>query len=181
MSMFLAALLVASTGTPSTPAPSTGITIGPTLHRFQDDFGFGLAVGSPTFLHDTLRVTLGGGLAYYPYAADADGEQTWERYGTVRLVLEGGHRAPGSPVRVYGFGGPIVHLVPDSLDDDAVAIGGIGGFGFEYFFQYDGHDGPVSYFVELGGVGGAFRADAQPGRPVIGNGFVATVGFRWEP
>ena len=179
--MLLAALLVATTATATASPVHTGWTVGPTLARHQDDFGYGLAVGTPTFLNDSLRLTLGGGLAYYPYAADADGEQTWARYGTVRLVIEGGHRAPGSAVRLYGFGGPIVHLVPEALDDDVASLGGIGGFGFEYFFQYDGHDGPVSYYMELGGVGGSFRADAQPGNPLIGNGFVANVGFRWAP
>jgi hypothetical protein len=41
------------------------------------------------------------------------------------------------------------------------------------------HDGPVSYFTELGGTGTGARADKLPGAPMLANGFNVTVGFRW--
>jgi hypothetical protein len=156
-----------------------GWAIGYTLHRFQDDFGTGAAVATPLFAGQSLRLTLGGGLAWSPHAVSAEGDQEWTRYGDVRLVIEGGARAPGSPVRLYGFGGPLLLVLPDRLADDAVAIGGVGGFGFEYYFMRDGRDGPVSYFTELGGSGTGARADKLPGRPLLANGFLVTVGFRW--
>jgi hypothetical protein len=171
---------------PPTPyAANGGLSLGYTLHRFQDDFGLGASVGSPTFGGDRLRVTLGGGVAWYPYGITAEGEQTWIDYGHLRLVFEGGLRAPGSPIRVYGFGGPVLYIAPDRLSSKAVSVGGIGGFGFEYYFMYNGpsgspeRDGPVSYFLELGGVGNGAKADRLPTKPSFGNGFLITVGLRW--
>lgn len=156
-----------------------GWAVGPTVNRFQDDFALGASIGTPTFWSDRFRVSLAGGVAWYPYGSDG-GEQDWVPYGDVRLVLEVGQRAPGSQVRLYGFGGPIAYVLPGTLADEPLALGGVGGFGFEHYFAGKDGDGPVSYFVELGGVGGAFRADNQPGGPLVGNGFLATVGFRWH-
>lgn len=155
-----------------------GWSIGYTLHRFQDDFGTGGAITTPLFLHRSLRVTLAGGVSWSPHAVTAGGDQDWARYGGARLVLEGGARAAGSPVRLYGFGGPMLLALPSRLSDDQLALGGIGGFGFEYYFMREGRDGPVSYFTELGGAGTGARADNQPGRPMLANGFFVTVGLR---
>lgn len=156
-----------------------GWALGYTLHRFQDDFGTGASLTTPLFLRHSLRVTLGGGVSWSPHAVTADGDQDWARYGEARLVLEGGARAEGSPVRLYGFGGPMLLALPDRLSDDGLVMGGIGGFGFEYYFMHEGRDGPVSYFTELGGAGTGARADNQPGRPMLANGFFVTVGLRW--
>jgi hypothetical protein len=156
-----------------------GWAVGYTLHRFQDDFGTGGSITTPFFLRHSLRVTLAGGVAWSPNAVTDDGDQDWARYGSARLVLEGGARAEGSPVRLYGFGGPMLLALPSRLSDDEIAIGGLGGFGFEYYFMHENRDGPVSYFTELGGVGVGARADNQPGRPMLANGFFVTVGLRW--
>jgi len=164
-----------------TYAGNDTLSVGFALHRFQDDFGLGAQVGSPTFAGDRLRITLGGGVAWYPYASNAQGEQEWADHGHVRLVFEGGLRTPGSPIRLYGFGGPIAYVIPDRLSDTRIAVGGIGGFGFEFYFipQSANRDGPVSYFVELGGVGTGARADKLAGKPTFGSGFVITTGFHW--
>jgi hypothetical protein len=125
-----------------------------------------------------LRVTLGGGVSWYPYAT-SNGEQSWAEYGHLRLVMEGGARAPGSPVRIYGFGGPVIEFISDRLSEKSVALGGLGGFGFEYYFVSDERDGPVSYMMELGGIGTSARADELPGKPLFSTGFLITVGLRW--
>ena len=156
-----------------------GVSLGGTLHRFQDDFGIGGALASPLFAGGRLRITLAGGVSWYPYAADAAGDQEWAPYGDMRLVIEGGERAAGSPVRLYGFGGPTLLIVPDRLSDQRTSVGGIGGFGFEYYFTATGHDGPVSYFTEAGGVGSGARAGKLDGRPLLGTGFFVTAGLRW--
>jgi len=156
-----------------------GWAVGYTLHRFQDDFATGGAITSPLFAGHRLRLTLGGGAAWSPHAVTDDGDQDWASYGQLRLVLEGGARAEGSPVRLYGFGGPLLLLLPSRISDERAHVGGIGGFGFEYYFMQAGHDGPVSYFTELGGIGTGARADNLPGRPLLANGFSVTVGFRW--
>ncbi len=155
-----------------------GWALGYTLHRFQDDFATGGSLATPRFARGSLRVTLAGGVAWSPHAVSAGGDQDWARYGSARLVLEGGARSEGSPVRLYGFGGPMLLALPSRLSDDAFHLGGIGGFGFEYYFMRAGTDGPVSYFTELGGAGTGARADKQPGRPMLANGFFVTVGLR---
>lgn len=183
MAAFVAAATAASAH--AQPAASAaheeraGWAIGYTLHRFQDDFATGGALTTPRFAGGSLRVTLGGGVAWSPHDLTADGEQDWARYGAARLVLEGGARAAGSPVRLYGFGGPVLLALPSRLSGDRVALGGTGGFGFEYYFMRDGADGPVSYFTELGGTGTGARAEKLAGAPMLANGFTLTVGLRW--
>ena len=156
-----------------------GWAIGYALHRAQDDFGMGAAIATPRFAGDRLRISLGGGGAWSPHAVTAGGDQDWAGYGQLGLVLEAGARAPGSPVRLYGFGGPLLFLLPDRLSDDSLALGGVGGFGFEYYFMQDGHDGPISYYTELGGLGTGARADKLAGSPMLANGFLVAVGLRW--
>jgi hypothetical protein len=162
-------------------ASNQGPLLGFSLQRFQDDFGLAGLLASPTFANDHMRLKLGGGVAFYPYAANAQNEQEWANYGHVRLVFEGGLRPSGSPIRLYGFGGPIVYVMPDRLAGTTAAFGGIGGFGFEYYFMVRGgdRDGPISYFVELGGVGVGAKADHLPGKPVVGTGFSIATGFHW--
>jgi hypothetical protein len=156
-----------------------GWAIGYALHRAQDDFGMGAAIATPRFAGDRLRISLGGGGAWSPHAVTGGGEQDWAGYGQASLLLEAGRRAPGSPVRLYGFGGPLLFFLPDRLSDDSLALGGVGGFGFEYYFMEDGRDGPVSYYTELGGVGTNARADKLAGSPMLANGFLIAVGLRW--
>ena len=156
-----------------------GWAIGYELHRAQDDFGMGGSIATPRFAGDRLRIAIGAGGAWSPHAVTSDGEQDWAGYGQLDLVLEAGARAPGSPVRIYGFGGPMLFLRPERLSDDGLALGGVGGFGFEYYFMDDGRDGPVSYFTELGGLGTSARADKLAGSPMLANGFLIAVGLRW--
>jgi hypothetical protein len=37
---------------------------------------------------------------------------------------------------------------------------------------------PVSYFIELGGIGVGANADKVPGKPIYSNGFLISVGVR---
>ena len=178
LALFAAARTAAEEPAETVHQERNGWALGYTLHRFQDDFATGGSIATPRFARGSLRVTLAGGVAWSPHAVTSDGDQDWARYGVARLVLEGGARADGSPVRLYGFGGPMLLALPDRLSDDSFAVGGIGGFGFEYYFMKDDHDGPVSYFTELGGAGTGARADNQPGSPMLANGFFITVGLR---
>jgi hypothetical protein len=43
----------------------------------------------------------------------------------------------------------------ERLSDDVLAVAGIGGFGFEFFAPTNTINAPVSYFIEIGGVGTA--------------------------
>jgi hypothetical protein len=174
---------------PSTPAPPApepavvrhGLSFGFNLHRFQDDFGMSLTAATPTIANDSLRITGGGGIAWYPYALGGNAEQTWLPYYHGRVVVEGGRRIEGTPLRLYGVGGVIALFTPSRLSQDVVHVGGYGGFGFEFYMPRDQKDGPVSYLIELGGIGTGLQADKLPAKPIIANGFLITVGMRLYP
>ena len=158
----------------------SGLSLGFALHRFQDDFGMSGVIGTPTFAGDTLRITAAGGVAWFPHGQSSSGE-TWVSYGHTRLVIEGGRRLDGVPIRLYGFGGATALIVPKELSSDGFTMGGVGGFGFEFYMPKGGRDGPVSYFIELGGIGTGAHANRQAASPIFANGFLATVGLRVYP
>ncbi|HEU4406600.1 MAG TPA: hypothetical protein VFS43_15140 [Polyangiaceae bacterium] len=157
-----------------------GFGLGFAVHRFQDDFGLGALAASPTFLEGMLRVTAGGGVAWYPRAIDDEGFETWKLYGHTRVVLEGGARVPGTQLRLYGFGGPTLLVLPSGLSSKALRFGGVGGFGFEVRLKNLAHggDAPVSYFAEFGGIGTGATANRLPSHPIFANGFLITAGLR---
>lgn len=168
---------------PSPPSASRndGLALGFAVHRFQDDFGLGAVVASPSFLDGLMRIAAGGGVAWYPHALNDEGFEAWKGYGHARLVLEAGARVPGTPLRLYGFGGATTLFAPNGLSSKTVHVGGIGGFGFEFRFKNltRGVDSPVSYFVELGGIGTGARANRLPAHPIFANGFLITAGMRF--
>lgn len=167
---------------PASPAPPRdGVAFGFTVHRFQDDFAVGGLVASPSFALDTMRIVGGGGVAWFPHGRDDAGNETWVRYGHGRLVLEGGAKLRGAPMRLYGFGGAMVVVPPSSLSDTGGFLGGVGGFGFELRFRQPEGDGPVTYFLELGGVGIGASANKLPAHPIFANGFLTTAGLRIYP
>jgi hypothetical protein len=169
---------------PSTPAASTatneGFSVGWSVHRFQDDFAIGASISTPSMVARTLRITAGGGVAWYPHARTSGGDETWKTYGHTRLVLEAGRRIQDTPLRLYGFGGPTLLFV-DNLSTDQVSAGGVGGFGFEFFMPKAGRDGPVSYRIELGGIGTSGRADRQAGAPIFANGLLISAAMHFYP
>ena len=158
-----------------------GLGLGATLHRFQDDFALGALVSTPTFVNGLFRFTAGGGVAFFGHDVAADGSQRWTPYGHARFVLETGYHLHGAPIRLYAFGGPQLLFLPSRLSNDAVSVGGVGGMGFEFFFNNAEREKNASYFIELGGIGSGAIASSLPGRPSVGNGFLATVGFRFFP
>jgi hypothetical protein len=181
----LAAPGIASASDPAAAAPDAqknGVSFGFAISRFQDDFGASLLASTPFFAGDSLRLTLGGGIAWYPYAPSSTppGDQVWTMYEHGRLVIEGGHRLGELPLRLYGFGG-FTTLFASELSTTTVHPGGVGGFGFELYMPAQGRDGPVSYFIELGGIGSGAQGDKIPGKPIFANGFLIQVGLRVYP
>jgi hypothetical protein len=155
------------------------MSIGFSLHRFQDDFGLGGTLSTPAIAH-WVRFTAGAGVAWYPYGRNAEGTQTWDPFEHGRLVVEiGPGYLRGVPIRPYAFSGVQAVLLPRSLSSDRVAVGGLGGFGFELAFARPGGvTGPVTYYAELGGIGMSAKADQLPGDPGIASGFLIDTGFR---
>jgi len=186
-SIALVSVLVIMLGAPrvsgQTPASATntGAAVGMAVQRLQDDFGVSGFFTSPAFFGGNARVTVAGGAAWYPYGRTSSGDQDWVPFGHTRIVAESGHRLGQAPLRLYGFGGVILAFLPQRLSDDLLSVGGVGGFGFEFFAPTNSGSAPVSYFIELGGVGSGARATNEPGRPVLLNGFLIQSGVRFYP
>jgi hypothetical protein len=182
------ALLLPVAGVRAEPAASGaidsqhhGFSLGTDVLRMQDDFALGVRVSSPSLFQDSIRLTLAGGVAWFPHDQNASGNEQWRTYGHARFVVEAGHRIEGTPIRLYGFGGVLLLALPDSLSSNSIAPGGLGGFGFEFYMPRGGNDGPLSYFLELGGLGTGAKANHAPGHPSIGSGFLVAAGLRWYP
>ena len=162
-------------------ATNVGSAIGMTVQRLQDDFGVSGSWSSPAFLNEKARMTASGGVAWYPNGTGASGDQEWVPFGHSRVVVESGHRVGRSPLRLYGFGGAILIFRSERLSRDVLALAGTGGFGFEFFAPSSVVNAPVSYFIEIGGVGSGARATNLPGKPILLNGFVVQAGLRFYP
>jgi hypothetical protein len=181
----IVATLLSSSGafaqTPVQPGPSSGPSVGMAVERLQDDFGVSGFVTSPVLFNGNARITVGGGIAWYPYGVNTAEDQDWIPFGQSRVTIEVGRRLRDTPLRLYGFGGAMIVFRPQRLAGEMLAPAGVGGFGFEFFMTGQTRDGPVSYFIELGGVGGGARATSLAGRPILLNGFLIQAGFRFYP
>ena len=184
-SMAAVTLVFSATGagaqTPVEPSSNVGAAVGIAVHRLQDDFGLSASWSSPAFFDGKARITAGGGVAWYPYGTNASGDQDWVPFGHSRVVVESGHRVGRAPLRLYGFGGAMLVFRSERLSDEVLAVAGIGGFGFEFFPPTNTIDAPVSYFIEIGGVGSGARATNLPGHPILLNGFLVQSGVRFYP
>ena len=161
-----------------TPA-NGGHALGMSVQGLHDNFGLAGFWTSPVFTAGNMRIAAGGGIAWFPNGVTTAGEQEWIPFGHSRIALELGRRIGAAPFRLYGFGGAMLVFLPERLSEDALALAGVGGFGFE-FFQPSAHkDAPLSFFIEVGGVGGNARVTTQVGRPILLNGLLMQSGVRF--
>lgn len=152
--------------------PSKGFGFGYQLSQYQDDFGFGLNFNSPYFLKDYLSVRLKGNLMYNQNVVNDRTE--WIRYYNVSLGLIGVSGYINNQIRLYGEGGLITLFPNQEMSDEEIIYGGYGLFGFEFFMFNKG-----SYFIEIGGVGTAARANQIETSPIFSNGITLSTGFRF--
>ena len=163
------------------PPSNVGSAIGVAVERVQDNFGVSGTWSSRAFFDEKARMTASGGVAWYPNGTGSSGNQEWLPFGHSRVVVESGHRVGRAPLRLYGFGGAMLIFRSERLSDDVLAVAGVGGFGFEFFAPTTSMDAPVSYFIEIGGVGSGARAANLPGQPILLNGFLVQSGLRFYP
>ena len=150
---------------------SNGMVYGFQLGQYQKDFGFGLNITSPLFVHDNIALRLRGNLMFNEHPEN--NETQWTPYSNVSLGIMSGRTKLGDYLAVYGEGGVIGLFPSDEFSTEDFVFGGYGIFGFE--FLIDDH---VNYFIELGGVGTGAEADQIPNAPIYSNGFLINVGFR---
>jgi hypothetical protein len=149
-----------------------GVTLGFQLGQFQKDFGFGLNVTSPFFAKGGMAVRVRGNLMWNEHLTPAF-ETTWTPYGNICLGMVGKGGEIGNFMRLYGEGGLLAILPSSEFSSQGLALGGYGGFGFEFFMTK-----AFNYYIEIGGVGTGATADKLPGKPIFSNGLMIQVGFR---
>ncbi len=188
----VAAPAVVPATTPATPQPAPGDTapvshrgsgfaLGVQLQRMQDDLGFGATLSTPLYLGESLRFTLGANVAWLENAGSSFPDDRWLTYYQGRFVVEVGQRLSGTPIRLYAFAGVEAIILSSGLSSTGFNVGGLGGFGFEFYMPQGRNDGPVSYYIEIGGAGSGAVADQLPATPLVGNGFLIAVGVHLHP
>jgi len=143
------------------------------LSQYQSDFGIGVNLTSPYFVHNSIAVRLRGNFMFYQHVKD--GETTWSPYSNISLGVLGVGGMVGEFIRLYGEGGVILLIPSDEFSAESTVLGGYGVFGFEFYMSHG-----FNYFIELGGVGTGASADKIPTSPIYSNGFLISTGFRFH-
>lgn len=154
-----------------------GFGIGFKLNQVKQDFGLGIDLSSPLFLHNSLGLRLHTLYFFREYYNPDEDESVWTPYFTGRFGFVGIGGRPHPAIRLYGEGG-IIFGIPDAeFSSQSNFFGGYGLFGFE-FFMSEGYNEVASYYIELGGTGTGAEADKLPGKVIYQNGFTIGTGFR---
>ncbi len=156
---------------------AAGLSVGGGLHKFQDDFGLGLCVTTPYFAGEHIAVQVSAKMSYLSGVPAEETEFTWMPYNTFTVGLIGVGGSIAKSIRLYGKGGLVFAMPNSDFSDDSV-IGGYGVFGFEFFVASEAN-APVSYYIELGGVGTGATAEKLAGKPIYCNGFITSVGLKY--
>jgi hypothetical protein len=158
---------------------TSGLSLGGCLSRYQDEFGFGASLTTSYFASRSLAVRVTGSRCYLNAVPQHESASKWTGFWALRAGLVSVTGLAGRACRLYAEGGVALVLPADKLSDDR-AFGGYGLFGFE-FFPGDPGTSPLSYFVELGGIGLGAQAEKAQGKPSYVNGFLVAGGFRLYP
>lgn len=155
------------------------MALGALFGSVQGNFAVGGQITSPWFVQ-VLRVHLAAGPAFYSGRLASDPDASWKPFGLGQLRLEA---APdffrGAAIRPYSFGGFLVALLPDSISEDDVAVGGLGGMGLEVGHLVAGNRlGNVTYGFEIAGVGSGATADTPTGREPFLSGLLVNASIR---
>ena len=151
---------------------NTGVGFGFHISQFQQDFGIGINVTSPYFVHDRIAVRLKGNFVFNEIVQGA--VVNWIPYSNVQVGVIGVGGFVGEHIRLYGEGGAIGLLPSEEFSSEDFIFGGYGTFGFEFFMNKANN-----YFIEIGAVGTGAREDKIATRPIYSNGLVISTGFRF--
>jgi hypothetical protein len=163
---------------PRGPGAYDDLSIGFSVGQDAEDFAIGARVLSPYLFRGVLAFCGSADVIWRSGVLDAGpGTETWAPYWAFKLGVVAGTPPLPNGIRLYGFGGAILALPDASFDADPYAVGGYGGFGFEFLIGGSERFGS-SYFLELGSDGIGLRAEGMAGDPIYLNGFTASAGFR---
>lgn len=147
------------------------LEMGFSVNQFHQDFGLGIHLISPYFLHSKVAVKAGASLQWFEHYNGI--ETTWTPYQNFQLGLRSRNTIIQNKMYIYGEGGLILLLPNSDFSSRNLEFGGYGLFGFEF------KPSPkFAYFVEIGGVGTGANADIIIDKPIYSNGLLINVGFR---
>jgi hypothetical protein len=150
-----------------------GIGIGFQINQFQQDFGFGVQVSSPSFWNKSAVLRLKTNLVFHEHLLQ--GQFEWSGYQNIALGLAGYGGWITENIRIYGEGGLMGLLPSGNFSSESFVLSGYGSFGTELYASQGFH-----YFLEIGVAPTRARADLVPGNPFYHNGFFTTMGLRYN-
>lgn len=150
---------------------SNTLGIGLQLNQYQKDFGLGVNLTSPYFAYNKVAVRLRANLMFNEHIKN--NETRWTPYSNISLGLIGVAGKVGNYIRLYGEGGVICLFPSNEFSSEDFVFGGYGLFGYEFYMN-----GNSNYFIEIGGVGTAAKADNITNEPIYSNGLLISTGFR---
>lgn len=154
--------------------PPNHLGVGMQLGQFQNDFGLGLNITSPYFLHHRVAFRAKGNFVWNEHL-NTVGETTWTSYANASIGIVGIAGEIGNFARVYGEGGFLLLTPSKDFSSSGSEHGGYGLLGFEFLTG-----GRSYFFMEIGAVGTGAKADVVVGKPIYSNGLLIQTGCRFQ-
>jgi hypothetical protein len=153
---------------------SNHFSVGYNLNQLGKDFGVGININSP-YIKGVFAIKASEN---YQWVETFNGTNTeWIGYHNIRIGVASASGFVSENIRLYGEGGTTILVVNSKISNQTVSVGGYGLFGFEVFTGKK-ESSHFSYFIELGGIGTGANASNLDHKPLLSNGFLASVGFR---
>lgn len=164
-------LLVILTAQLSFAQEKSGFRMAYNLSNVQGDFGQGVQLESPSFLHNSVTMKIRATQMYLNY--DLSSLNKWSPYWNLGLGLANNPVQISSAVNLYGEGG-VMYLLPNSdFSSSNGELAGYGVFGFNFNFAPS-----FCYFMEAGGIGSSAKAEKSDNQRIYSNGFIMQVGLK---
>ncbi len=157
---------------------ASNFSMGIQMSSFGKDFGWGLHFTSPYFLKERLAVRLSAQYQYYDHLDTSVQESVWSPYWVFKLGFVSVSNTWKDVIRLYSHTGAVVALPNAKFSDQPVAFGAYTKLGLELMFN-SSKQAWGSYFIEGGWIGIFSKATLLPGKPIYGNGFLASMGVRF--
>jgi len=123
----LAASIVKAQDSSQKNAVQLGFTIG----QIQKDFGFGLNLTSPYFLHKKVAFRVRGNFVFNEHL-DQNAQFTWTPYSNMTVGVVGIGGRIGNGINLYGEGGILLLFPNKDFSTANTESGGYGLLGFEF-------------------------------------------------
>lgn len=171
--LLVLSMITATSNAQQKPPVNSGMAIGFQINQFQQDFGFGVQVSSPSFWNNGAVLRLKTNLVFHEHLKQ--GQYEWSGYQNIALGLAGYGGWVTENIRIYGEGGLMGLLPSENFSSESFVLSGYGSFGTELYASQGFH-----YFLEVGVAPTRARADLVPGNPFFHNGFFTTMGLRYN-